>query len=509
MKVRTRHGLFLVVALAAVMFVAQGRLPGASVAAAQAFPTNTPRVLPPPTNTKRPSATPLPPTETPTLTPSDTLTPSRTPTPTETFTPTRTPTPTNTPEPTLVIMGTYETPVLTPVTAIPYPMATPVPSGDDVLTILLLGSDTITEGAVARTDVIIAVSVNRTRGTVSMLHFPRDLFVYAPNDTMRKINTIVNEGNKRFGEGGGIKMMKESMKYNFGLTIDYYARVDFVKFQDLIFKLGGLELSVDCAIEGNRLKSPDLDYTNPDSYEVYTMNIGMHTLDPYMALWYVRARGSSSDLDRGRRQMEVLRAIWRQARAKGFIEQATVLLPELLETVDTDMSAADLLGLAPLALSIDPVNIQRISLAQNVHFVEWYTADTGSFAWIPNLPAIQSAVQNFVLPPPRNRLGGESPTVQIGAALAYKGYDQVAADRLSWEGFTIQMIGSEGVPARTDTVIYDYTGGAKPASLETLRKALRVHPSLVLSEPNPNADSDFRVEMGRSYGTSCFYGLPQ
>jgi polyisoprenyl-teichoic acid--peptidoglycan teichoic acid transferase len=495
-----------------------------------ATPSRQPTNLPPPTNTKRPTLTLTPtpsntftatftPSLTPTLTPSNTptatftpsLTPSLTPsnTPTATFTPSPTPTLTPTPEPTLVILGTYETPIAPPVTAIPLIMPTPVGSSDDVKLILLLGSDTITEGAVARTDVIIVVAVNKTRGTVSMLHFPRDLFVYAPNDTMRKINTVMNEGNKRFGPGGGIAMLKEAILYNFGLRIDHYARVDFIKFQAIIGQLGGLRLSVDCAVEGNRLKSPDLDITVAENYEVYTLNIGVHTLDPYMALWYVRARGSSSDLDRGRRQLEVLRAIWRQARNAGLIAQTTVLLPELLNILETDMTATDILGFAPLAAVLDPANIQRISLAQNTHFTEWYTPDVGQFAWLMNREAMQAAVQNFILPPPVNRLGGENPSVEIGAVLALKGYDETAGDRLAWEGFSVRQVGDFGAVNRTETVIYDYTGGAKPSSLETLRKTLRVPAANVIDQPNPNASADFRVEMGRDYGTSCFYGLPK
>jgi hypothetical protein len=119
-----------------------------------------------------------------------------------------------------------------------------------------------------------------------------------------------------------------------------------------------------------------------------------------------------------------------------------------------------------------------------------------------------TAVQNFVMPPPANRLGGESPTVEVAAALPIKGYDKVAADRLSWEGFSAQAIGSEGVIMRDVTVIYDYTGNSKPASLESMMKALRVKSSAVIQKPDPNRTVDFRVEMGRSYGTSCFYSLP-
>ena len=44
-------------------------------------------------------------------------------------------------------------------------------------------------------------------------------------------------------------------------------------------------------IQGHRLKSPTLDATKADSYELYTLPIGYQHLDPYMALWYVRSRG--------------------------------------------------------------------------------------------------------------------------------------------------------------------------------------------------------------------------
>jgi LCP family protein required for cell wall assembly len=407
----------------------------------------------------------------------------------------------------MVILGTYATPVNPLLTAIPPIAPTPVASGDDVVTVMLLGSDTITPGAAARTDVIILLSVDRTAQTVSMLHIPRDMLMYEPNspDGMVKINTVMNDGNVRYGPGGGPKLLKETLLYNLGIKVDFYARVNFVDFEQLIAQLGGLDISVDCAIQGNRLKSPELDVTKEENYELYTLPIGYHHLTPYMALWYVRSRGSSSDFDRGRRQMEVLRAIWQEAKQAGIFAQVTTLWPEVQKIVETDLSLTDVIGLVPIGLALDPVKIQRIDLALNVQL---RAATLGSYVLLPNREAMTTAVQNFVMPPPANRLGGESPTVEVAAALPIKGYDQVAADRLSWEGFSARAVGSEGVIMRDVTVIYDYTGNSKPASLESMMKALRVKSSAVIQKPDPNRTVDFRVEMGRSYGTSCFYSLP-
>jgi LCP family protein required for cell wall assembly len=397
--------------------------------------------------------------------------------------------------------------VQTPITAIPPSLRTPNPSGDDIVTIMLLGSDTVTSGVAARTDVIILVAVNRTAGSVSMIHIPRDTIVYVPNFSMMKINVVVNEGNVQLGKGKGAQLLKETIKYNFGIDVNFYARVDFASFTDLISKMGGLDISIDCAIQGHRLKPPYTgDYNDEASWELYTLPIGYRKLDPYMVLWYVRSRGSSSDFDRGLRQMSVLRAIWRQAKGAGLLSQVTELWPEIQKLVETDMTLQDVIGLTPYAIGIDPVDVQRFDAGQTTHFTQWYTSDTGSFALLPNQEAWAQTIQNFIMPPPKNRLGGEAPTVEVGASVQLKGYEQVAVDRLAWEGFAAHSIGEKGVVNRSDTVIIDYTGNALPNSRAAMMKILRA--VSVVDKPDPNRTVDFRVEMGRSYGSTCIRTLP-
>jgi len=410
--------------------------------------------------------------------------------------------------PTLVIFGTYATPLKPPPTAIP--PAAPMPViYDDVLTILVLGSDSWQRGIVGRTDVIIVVVINRTHGTVSLMYLPRDLYVYVPNDTMHKLNTVAALGIKRYGSENYVQLLRETLLYNFGIKVDHYARIGFTEFREIIDALGGLRIGVDCAIEGNRLISPDLDPHDPNSYQVYRMDIGLHRMDADTALWYARARGSSTDMDRGRRQMEILTAIWRQARAANLFAQATDLVPRLLRLVDTDMSAADLLSLVPLALSLDLNRIQHINLVFKEHFTQWYTSDNGMFTWLPIPEAMARAVQDLYTPPTRNRLYGEAPTVAVSAIEPLLQYHQVAAERLMREGFAVTMLGTHTAQARNFTTIYDYTGGAKPNSLAILRRALRVSERNVIAQPDPNAPYDFRVEIGYSYPNSCEFKIRQ
>jgi hypothetical protein len=172
------------------------------------------------------------------------------------------------------------------------------------------------------------------------------------------------------------------------------------------------------------------------------------------------------------------------------------------------MNLQDIVGLVPFALSLNPSNIQRINVDLFDGYRIWSTPDQGQYTLLMKPDIWRKAVQDFVTPPTNNRLGDENPTVEIGAALPLKGYDEVAADDLAWVGFSTKVIGSQGITNRDQTVIYDYTGNAKPSSRQALMMVLRVDKGAFIDQPDPNRSADFRVEMGHDYGRSCFYKLP-
>ena len=473
-------------------------------ATATSLPTNTPRPAMPtplPTNTPRPTFTLLP-TNTPR--PSATPLPTATPIPSPTLTPTATFTATIPPTATYVIEGTYALPVNTPVVEIP-PSMPLLDTDPDVVNFLLLGSDT-SGGGVGHTDVIILVSVNKRAQSVAMWHIPRDLFVYIPNYTMDRINLAYALGESSNYPGGGFGLMKDTILYNLGIEVDHYARVDFDDFMRIVDELGGLDISVDCAIADWRLISPELDPLNEDNWEYYTMPIGRQRLSPYMALWYVRSRKTTNDLDRGRRQMDVLRAMWYQARQQGLFSQVTQLWPEAADVVETDMSLTDVLGLVPLAVSLDMSNIARYSGEPGDEYTRFLTPDDGRDVVLPNRERLLPLIQDFLTPPTANRLGRKAVTVDVLDASAYGiGFDQVAVDRLAWEGFAAHITTGTIDRPLDLSVIYDYTGQTKSSALTDLERVLRVSDGQVVSQPDPNRTVDFRVEIGGAY-SSCVYG---
>ena len=115
------------------------------------------------------------------------------------------PAPTNTPTPTL-------TPTLS-INAPPPPCRSQTagqPGGDlpdNIVNILVLGSDAHPGGGY-RTDVIVLVSINRNQNTVSMVSFPRDLYVNIRGSMTNRINAAQ--------AAGGFYTMQNTFESNFG-----------------------------------------------------------------------------------------------------------------------------------------------------------------------------------------------------------------------------------------------------------------------------------------------------
>jgi LCP family protein required for cell wall assembly len=387
---------------------------------------------------------------------------------------------------------------------IPEPMELLDEGEYDIINFLLLGADTTNANNSGRTDVLTIVSVNRTAGTVSMLSLPRDLYVYIPGYQVQRINVAYGWGETNLGEGSGPQLLMDTIRYNLGIEIDHYARVDFDGFRTIINDLGGVEISVDCAIEDWRLREPELDPTVEDNWEMYTLPVGVHLMDGDLALWYARSRRTSSDFDRGRRHQALLRAVWRRIQGLNLVDQLSDIWPQVLETVETDITLEDMLGLAPLALSLNSSHVASYVFRPN-NEVSFWRSPEGSSVLAPNRSAIAELERLMIMPPTEHRLMREGASIEIINASGVRGLDQVAADRLAWEGF-VPTIGAPAPAYRDYTVIYDYTGQTKGSSLGTLQSALRVSDEGVIAEPDSNRDVDYRVVIGGNY-YACTYAV--
>ncbi len=386
----------------------------------------------------------------------------------------------------------------------------PVPLVDegeyDIVNVLLIGGDSADDRYVGRTDVIIVVSVNRTAGTVSLLSIPRDLYVYIPGDRVYRVNTAYPHGEAVAADGGGAGLLAATIEYNLGIHIDYYAYVDFGAFRQIIDDLGGVEISVDCALSDWRLIDPSLDPTLEESWEQFTLPIGVHQMDGDLALWFARSRRTTSDFDRGRRQQVILRALWGRIRSLDLLAQITEVWSQVIETVETDISLEDVLNLAPVAAAINTDHIASYTFRPNIE-VTFYTSPEGSSVLMPQTVAIQSLIHRVMQPVTQHQLVQEGARVDVLNGSGVSDLSRVAVERLAWEGF-VPRISAETAGFQEHTTVYDYTGSTKGSSLSTLLAALRVDPANVISEPTADREVDFRIILGGDYNSCTYSEMP-
>ena len=292
-----------------------------------------------------------------------------------------------TPVPSATILPTFTaSPTLT-ATAVPQVTETPVPSAipetmsRGTVNLLLLGNDARPNEGGFRTDVIMFVSIDKGKGRVSLISFPRDLYVTIPGWTTNRINTAYSYG--------GFPLLAETLQYNFGIKPQYYLMTNFQGFQGIIDSLGGISVNVGAYFS--------------DSCDLYigvngrcTMEPGVVIMDGPTALWYVRSRHSTSDFDRTRRAQEVIYGLFTR-----FIHiDAITRLPELYSSykssVTTNMTLEDMLPLLPVASQVasDPSRIHRYSVTPAM--VSDYITEGGAMVLLPNYYAINAMIDEAI-----------------------------------------------------------------------------------------------------------------
>jgi LCP family protein required for cell wall assembly len=241
---------------------------------------------------------------------------------------------------------------------------TTIPRLDQSMNILLLGTDARIGDDVSRTDAIILVHLDAQTERVSMLSFPRDLWVTIPGYGKNKINAAYPTGEKQLGPGYGAALAKETVSQLTGLPVEHFVMINFDGFKTLIDKLGGISIDVPKAITDNAY--PVDEYPGDIRTKKIHFDAGRQLMDGDTALIYARTRHADSDFGRNQRQQQVLMAIFEQIRHEGLMSNLTnvdAYTDALRDYVRTDLSRNEMLRLAGMGPSLDASSIQRYTIS--------------------------------------------------------------------------------------------------------------------------------------------------
>lgn len=376
--------------------------------------------------------------------------------------------------------------------------AQPVIDAPDTVTFLLLGSDT-RGGPSFRTDTIVVAIVRPHDGQVSLISFPRDLWVNIPENGVQRINTAYQTGEITGYAGGGAGLLKDTILYNFGLQIDHTAMVDFNGFRQIVTTIGGVDVPISCPYTDWHLIDPSYDPENENNWELYTAGPGLIHMDGDLALWYARSRKKSNDFDRGRRQQEVLRAIYAQAIKTNLVPQIPQLYNELSGTLTTDLGLVDIAKLSPLALHLTNANIRSYYVSGDL-VTPWITPG-GADVLIPNTELIQEMIKK-ALAPSESQQERQTIKIEIQNGSSHDNWDALAAQRLNYAGYTASFHPADN-RKHAQTLLYDLTPEQDRTRTSSLLAILGLPDSALVSVPRTNPTTPYAIIIGDDYAP-CF-----
>ena len=243
------------------------------------------------------------------------------------------------------------------------------------------------EGGGLLADTIMVLSFHPKSGEgdtarASLVSIPRDLYVTVPGTSdKQKINAVHAYGEEK-GDGQGLEAMKTILSDVTGQSIQYAVSVNFKGFEEAIDAVGGVSVTLaEPFTEPMQCREPHVCDplvftvpTSPQQYEnkyvttgsgrrrlvasyplcynkdvecggVFNLPAGASVLNGEQALCYSRARVTSNDFARAKRQHAVMQAFQEKALSLGTLSdfgKVNALLNSLGNNVQTTFEAWEL-----------------------------------------------------------------------------------------------------------------------------------------------------------------------
>ncbi|MGX4737323.1 LCP family protein [Kitasatospora griseola] len=248
------------------------------------------------------------------------------------------------------------------------PAGPPAPAGGHPVNVLLLGSDTRSDGnsdlgggdeGVGHSDTAILLHVYADHKHAVGVSIPRDTLVTIPPCRLADGRWTTARANQMFNsaftigefKNGNPACTQNTVEELTGLRVDHTLVVDFKGFASITQAVGGVDVCVP---------------NDVDSYGIH-LTKGRQTVAGQQAVDYVRARhglGDSSDIGRMRRQQAFMSSLIKKVQGEGF--DLTTLLP-LADAATKSLTVDPDLG-SPYKLTEFAQSLKDIKLA-DIQFV--------------------------------------------------------------------------------------------------------------------------------------------
>mgnify|MGYP002560350013 CR=1 FL=1 len=207
-------------------------------------------------------------------------------------------------------------------------------SNDNVIGIYISGIDTSgPPNTTSRSDVNILLFMNTKTHQILMINTPRDYYVPL---------SISNGVRDKLTHAGiyGIDCSRETLEMLYGINVEYYLKVNFTGFLNVIDALGGVDITL------------DYDATLSQTGNL-TVHKGVNHFNAQQALTFSRERHAYAEGDNHRvqNQQDVLMAMLKKMMSPAVITNYSGVLKAISGCFETNMASSDITDLIKMQIN--------------------------------------------------------------------------------------------------------------------------------------------------------------
>ena len=364
------------------------------------------------------------------------------------------------------------------------------------INILLLGIGGEDHQGGMLTDTIMLACLQPKTEKVALVSIPRDLVVPIENLGWRKINNVNALAEAKKPGSGGLAV-SQTISDLLSVPIDYYIRVDFQAFREIIDELGGIKIYVENTLDDYSFPVAGEEEAPYDQrYEHLHIDQGWQEMDGQLALKYARSRHAAgsegSDFARARRQQQILAAIKDKVLSLHILFKPTKIINianQIQENFQTNLKIWEMVKLWNWLKEVKNENIitRVIDNSPEGLLVSTITSD-GAYILLPrggDFTKIQYLVNNIFAEAPvqdKTKINQEKASLEVRNGTWINGLASKVALDLEKYGFKVVRVGNSSQQNFQKSVIYDLTYGEKIQSLTVLKDLTGANVALGLPE---------------------------
>ncbi|UOQ50293.1 LCP family protein [Gracilibacillus caseinilyticus] len=225
-----------------------------------------------------------------------------------------------------------------------------VDPGKDSISILFIGIDDSEKRqsnneSSQLSDALILATLNKQDHSVKMLSIPRDSYVYVP---IKDRQTKINHAHAYGGPSATIETVEQFLD----IPVDYFVRINFNAFMDVVDTLNGITVEVPYEF---------YEQDSQDRKNAIHLLPGEQTLNGEEALALARTRKLDNDIERGKRQQQIMKAILQKSMSLGSVFKYDDLIEAVGNNMKTNMTFNEMKSLVSYGTS-GQLNIETYTL---------------------------------------------------------------------------------------------------------------------------------------------------